>query len=49
MFNEILIFIINLCVCIFYSFRVIRRQREEIKFLKERIKNLENTIEYITM
>ena len=49
MFNEILIFIINLCVCLLYCFRVIRKQRGEIKFLKERINELENAIEHITM
>lgn len=49
MFNEFVIFIINLCVCLLYCFRVIRQQGGEIKFLKERIKVLEKTIEYITM
>ena len=49
MFNEFVIFIINLCVCLLYCFRVIRQQRREIKSLKERIKVLEGAIEYVTM
>jgi len=49
MFNEFVIFIINLCVCLLYCFRVIREQRREIKRLGERVKELETVIEYVTM
>jgi preprotein translocase subunit YajC len=49
MFNEFVIFIINLCVCLLYCFRVIRHQRREIKRLQERVKELEGAIAYVTM
>jgi hypothetical protein len=49
MFNEFVIFIINLCACLLYCFRVMRLQRREITILKQRIKELEGAIEYVTM
>jgi preprotein translocase subunit YajC len=44
-----MMFIINLCICLLYCFRVIRQQRRDIKRLEERVKELELAIEYATM
>ena len=40
MFQEFVLFIINLCLCLFYCFRTIRQQRCEIARLTKRVNEL---------